>query len=231
MFGTQNVYNPWSVVNYVSEAVSGVQFPKPYWSNTSSNSIIKELVERADLKQREELESLIAGAAIDKPIHEDITYEDIYKSEDNLWNFLLFTGYLKMIDRYLKEDSWYATMAIPNTEVKYIYRNTVMAWSDRKIGARDFKEFFRVIVFEIKTAASLQEMEEECQKALTQIADRKYCEELRQEVLVKTLEERQKIVDQYACDIKTAFPEIGSYRILSGGIDTVYKGDAADIWF
>ena len=181
MFGTQNVYNPWSVVNYVSEAVSGVQFPKPYWSNTSSNSIIKELVERADLKQREELESLIAGAAIDKPIHEDITYEDIYKSEDNLWNFLLFTGYLKMIDRYLKEDSWYATMAIPNTEVKYIYRNTVMAWSDRKIGARDFKEFFRAIVFEIKTAASLQEMEEECQKALTQIADRKYCEELRQE--------------------------------------------------
>ena len=142
MFGTQNVYNPWSVVNYVSEAVSGVQFPKPYWSNTSSNSIIKELVERADLKQREELESLIAGAAIDKPIHEDITYEDIYKSEDNLWNFLLFTGYLKMIDRYMKEDSWYATMAIPNTEVKYIYRNTVMAWSDRKIGARDFKEFF-----------------------------------------------------------------------------------------
>lgn len=50
-------------------------------------------------------------------------------------------------------------------------------------------------------------------------------------MLVKTLEERQKIVDQYACDIKTAFPEIGSYRILSGGIDTVYKGDAADIWF
>ena len=62
--------------------------PRPYWANTSSNSIIRELVERADSSVRQEMETLIAGGTIEKPVHEDITYEDIYQTSDNLWNFL-----------------------------------------------------------------------------------------------------------------------------------------------
>ena len=90
------MYNPWSVINYV-KAVSADQgaFPKPYWANTSSNSIVRELVERADGSVRQEMEALIEGEVIEKPVHEEITYDEVYKSEENLWNFLFFTGYLK----------------------------------------------------------------------------------------------------------------------------------------
>ena len=96
LFGKKEIYNPWSIINYVKTAVADPEtFPKPYWSNTSSNSIIKELVEEADEETRREIEQLIAGETLEKPIHEDITYGDIHESKDNLWNFLYFTGYLK----------------------------------------------------------------------------------------------------------------------------------------
>ena len=66
--------------------------PRPFWANTSSNSIVKTLVEKADIKVKQEIELLIQGESIEKPIHEDITYEDIgvEESEENIWNFLFF---------------------------------------------------------------------------------------------------------------------------------------------
>ena len=96
VFGNQEIYNPWSIINYIKTACRSYDaFPLPYWSNTSSNSIIRELVEEADQQARQELEQLIGGETLEKPVHEDITYEDIHQSRDNLWNFLFFTGYLK----------------------------------------------------------------------------------------------------------------------------------------
>ncbi len=103
LFGNTEVYNPWSLINYVYDITcKNTEFPKPYWSNTSSNSIIRELIENADDNTRQELEELVAGGIIEKPVHEDITYEDIYKSQDNLWNFLFFTGYLKAGEKNLQ---------------------------------------------------------------------------------------------------------------------------------
>lgn len=145
-FGTKAVYNPWSVVNYVSALAENPQaFPKPYWSNTSSNSIIRELVEQAGMEQRGELENLIAGAAIEKQVHEEITYEDIHESEDNLWNFLFFTGYLKKVGSRMAGENQYITMAIPNTEVKYIYRNTILTWFDRQMRTKDLSFFYQAL--------------------------------------------------------------------------------------
>ena len=89
VFGKTEVYNPWSVLNYTkTAAVDKNAFPKPYWANTSSNSIVRELVERADGSVRQEMEALIEGEVIEKPVHEEITYDEVYKSEENLWNFL-----------------------------------------------------------------------------------------------------------------------------------------------
>ena len=75
----------------------------------------------------------IAGECIEKPVHEDITYEEIHESEDNLWNFLFFTGYLKKVREHMQADTVYITLAIPNAEVKNIYRNTIMKWFDGQI--------------------------------------------------------------------------------------------------
>ena len=81
---------------------------RPYWSNTSSNSIVRTLVEQADLSVKGEIESLIEGKTITKPIHEDITYDDMNSTQDNLWNFLFFTGYLKKISEQQEaRTSWW----------------------------------------------------------------------------------------------------------------------------
>lgn len=72
LFGRAEVYNPWSVTTYVSEHVGAPErFAEPYWANTSSNSIIKELIENADEGMREELDTLISGGTIEKRIHEE----------------------------------------------------------------------------------------------------------------------------------------------------------------
>lgn len=147
-FGTKQVYNPWSVINhmeamYVDRAHA---WPASHWANTSSNRIIRSLVERADLSTKEELERLIGGGTIEKPIHEDITYDDIEKSEDSLWNFLFFTGYLTMCGRRMMNGIPYVTMAIPNAEVLYIYKTKILDWFQAKIQEKNMTGLYDSIV-------------------------------------------------------------------------------------
>mgnify|MGYP003259661774 FL=1 len=113
-FGGRDILTSLSIINYADTArLDRNAFPRPYWSNTSSNSIIQELVEEADFETRNEIESLIVGDTIEKPVHEDITYGDIHESRDNLWNFLYFTGYLKKTGERPQEESIYLELAIP----------------------------------------------------------------------------------------------------------------------
>lgn len=133
-FGEKDIYNPWSILNYVKISLANRDaMPQPYWSNTSSNNIIKELVENADSEMREEIEKLIAGDSIRKPVHEDITYDSIYDFQDNLWNFLYFTGYLKAGGENFEDDTKYMELMIPNTEVRTIYKRTILGWFDKRV--------------------------------------------------------------------------------------------------
>lgn len=132
LFGQTHVYNPWSVISYLNGVIADkIAYPRPYWANTSSNSIIRELIEKADDNVKAEIEDLMSGKTIVKQIHEDITYEDIYSSQDNLWNFLFFTGYLKAENTHFDGARAYLTMAIPNMEVRYIFENSIMEWFKR----------------------------------------------------------------------------------------------------
>lgn len=147
LFGNTEVYNPWSVVNYIKTAITNqIAFPKPYWSNTSSNSIIKELIETADSSVRKEIEELIAGKEIKKPVHEDITYADIKESQDNLWNFLFFTGYLKMTGQLLEGNTVYLKLVIPNEEVRYIYQNTIQEWFKKSVRSKDLSSMYEALL-------------------------------------------------------------------------------------
>lgn len=139
VFGNTSVYNPWSMVQFIDDLLSNIdKFPVSYWGNTSSNSVVKSLIELADTQTRKEIEDLLEGAAIEKVIHEDITYAEIYDSMDNLWNFLFFTGYLKKVGERQEERNIYLKMAIPNEEIAYIYENTVLKWFDAKLKKQDF---------------------------------------------------------------------------------------------
>ena len=146
-FGQTEVYNPWSLINYVNSFYKNDNaLPRPYWSNTSSNSIVRTLVDRADLSVKQEIESLIEGGTITKPIHEDITYEDMDSTQDNLWNFLFFTGYLKKISERLEGETIYVEMAVPNSEVRYIYKNSVLQWFEKKTEKKDLSPLYESIL-------------------------------------------------------------------------------------
>lgn len=146
-FGDAEVYNPWSVINYVKGADKDPEhLPAPYWSNTSSNSIVRRLVERADMSVKQEIENLIEGKTIIKPIQEDITYEDVDSTQNNLWNFLFFKGYLKKISEKQEEEIRYIEMGIPNSEVRYIYKTMVLRWFEEKVDKKDLSALYRSIL-------------------------------------------------------------------------------------
>ncbi len=147
-FGKTEIYNPWSVLNYIRMGENDHEYlPRPYWSNTSSNSIIREMVREADEEARENLETLINGGTIEKRVHEEITYEDIHQTQDNLWNFLFFTGYLKKISERRDEtgENVFLTMAIPNTEIKTIYKDSISYWFDQRMKETDRTPLLRAL--------------------------------------------------------------------------------------
>ena len=145
-FGKTEIYNPWSILNYIRFVKEDPDtLPKPYWSNTSSNSIVREMVDDADEDTRRELEILMDGGTIEKPVHEDITYGDIHESMDNLWNFLFFTGYLKSGKQRSDGENIYLDLSVPNTEVKTIYRQSIVTWFDKKIKATDRSPLIRAL--------------------------------------------------------------------------------------
>ncbi|MBQ8945241.1 MAG: AAA family ATPase [Lachnospiraceae bacterium] len=146
LFGEAEVYNPWSVTYFVYDHLNAPErFAEPYWANTSSNSIIKELIENADEDVRRELDELIGGGIIEKQIHEDITYGDIHENGDNLWNFLFFTGYMKKVSERQEDDAIYMSMCIPNTEVKGIYKNQISGWFDKVVKGTGREELYKAI--------------------------------------------------------------------------------------
>lgn len=146
-FGNTEVYNPWSVTNYLeAHSMNPMAFPAPYWANTSSNSIVRKLIERASASVKAELEDLIAGKFIEKPVHEDITYDSIYDSEDNLWNFLFFTGYLKQVSCRMEMETLYVKMAIPNMEIRYIYRTNISNWFRDKVKVSNLSVLYQALM-------------------------------------------------------------------------------------
>lgn len=147
-FGSTNIYNPWSVIQIVRDLTQNEgAFPVSYWGNTSSNSIIKDLILKANATTKEEIEKLLDGKPIVKQIHEDITYMEIENSMNNLWNFLFFTGYLtKSHSENYDNGDRFLTLEIPNKEVAYIYRNKIINWFNETISKRNWSGFYDALL-------------------------------------------------------------------------------------
>ncbi len=138
LFGDKEIYNPWSVISYVDSIVNDKRkFPRPFWANTSSNQIIKDMIWHADDEMKRELDILINDGTIEKKIHEDITYDDIHESEDNLWNFLFFTGYMRKVSERREDKYIYLTMKIPNAEIASIYETQIRSWFEKQVKSED----------------------------------------------------------------------------------------------
>ena len=145
-FGGTEVYNPWSVINFMYDLYADVNaFPHPYWINTSSNDIIKDLIARADRETKGQIETLLVGGILDIQVHEEVTYGDMHSNGENLWNFLYFTGYLTKESEYFKESAIFLRARIPNIEVKTIYQNTILNWMKAAIKKEDFQDLYRAM--------------------------------------------------------------------------------------
>lgn len=145
-FGNTKVYNPWSVIKYLYDLAADIHaFPRPYWVNTSSNDIIKELIARADRETKGQIEALLNGDTLEVPLHEEVTYQDMYGKGENLWNFLYFTGYLTKAGEYFRERYIFLKLRIPNIEVLTIYENTILSWFRQRIQKQDFRDLYRAM--------------------------------------------------------------------------------------
>ena len=122
LFGDTPVYCPWDVVNYVSRLLRrGVKEPKNYWLHTSSNSVIREFAGRYEVTNKFEI--LMNGGAIIETITDQLTYDLLRESEQNLWSILLMTGYLTKADPREKGDT--VSLKIPNAEIAGVFQETV----------------------------------------------------------------------------------------------------------
>ena len=147
LFGETEIYNPWSIINFIADARGDQNaLIRPYWSNTSSNDIIHDLIVKGDKSTHNIIEKLINGGSVTVPVYEDITYRNINVNSDYIWSFLLFTGYLKQVRLFLEDDILCAEMVIPNKEVRSIYRNTITQWFNEKIKSTGTSDLFNAVV-------------------------------------------------------------------------------------
>ena len=129
-FGELDVYCPWDVMNYLRDLRKNPKTkPASYWRNTSDNAIIRSFIDYAGENIHEKMETLLAGGYIIQKIREDLTYDYLHASEENLWSILYSTGYLTQVrGEELPPDT--AALMIPNAEIQQIFETTVQEWFD-----------------------------------------------------------------------------------------------------
>ena len=249
-FGKFDIYCPWDVLNYLRDLQRNPDaLPASYWKNTSDNSVIRSFIEYAGSTITRKLELLLSGGYIVQEVDENLTYDYLHSSEDNLWSLLYLTGYLtKVRDEDVLEtlSEGKVALIIPNAEIEEIFETTIITWfrdsarnwnrealfhavwnADsetvthemskllrKTISYHDYREDFyhaflagifagagytvesnkehgegrsdvivydysnsRVAVFEVKYSRSLENMSDDCEKALQQIDNRMYTKE------------------------------------------------------
>lgn len=148
-FGTFDVYCPWDVMNYLLELQRNPQAsPVSYWKNTSDNAIIRSFIDYAGSSITKKLETLMAAGSIVQRVDENLTYDYLHSSEDNLWSLLYLTGYLTKAQTTIDTDELPPGMMelkIPNAEIKEIFETTVVRWFDESAKTWNRKTLFDAI--------------------------------------------------------------------------------------
>lgn len=122
-FGNSEIFNPWSVINYISDQC----FPKAFWQSTGSNDIIGEIIETATPEINENLYKLFCGNTITTYVDTSVIYPEVQSNPNSIYSFLLVAGYLKAAEIYPQNDGNYmCDVAIPNKEILYVYEKEVL---------------------------------------------------------------------------------------------------------
>ena len=133
-FGKIDVYCPWDVMNFMRDVQNKPDaVPASYWKNTSDNAIIRSFIDYAGNSITKKLETLLSGGYIVQRIDENLTYDYLHSSEDNLWSILYLTGYLTKVrekDLVVPVTDGMTALVIPNAEIKEIFESTIINWFD-----------------------------------------------------------------------------------------------------
>jgi hypothetical protein len=132
-FGGEVIYNPWSVLNAIHRSRDPLQ---PYWSQTGTDDIIRELLWRSSDEQKEDLGRLLAGQGIRQPLVENIVLRDIYRLPEAVWSFLLFTGYLKVEQIEVIQRQVVGTLSLPNQEIQSVFERIFSSWLAQGLGGK-----------------------------------------------------------------------------------------------
>lgn len=143
-FGEIDVYCPWDVMNYVRDLrIDPDMKPASYWKNTSDNAIIRSFIDYSGAAIKKKLEILISGGSIRQQIEENLTYDYLHSSEENLWSILYLTGYLTNASE--QDTDGTIELKIPNKEIKEIFETTVKKWFEDNAKTIDRKELFDAV--------------------------------------------------------------------------------------
>ena len=122
-FGNSEIFNPWSVINYISDQC----FPKAFWQSTGSNDIIGEIIGTATPEINENLYKLFCGNTVTTYVDTSVIYPEVQSNPNSIYSFLLVAGYLKVAEIYPQNDGNYmCDVAIPNKEILYVYEKEVL---------------------------------------------------------------------------------------------------------
>ena len=148
-FGDLDVYCPWDVMNYLRDLQRNPKAkPASYWKNTSDNSIIRSFIDYAGRSISRKLETLLSGGYILQRIEENLTYDYLHSSEENLWSILYLTGYLTQAREEDLPDPLPEKMSalmIPNAEVQEIFETTIQKWFDESAQTWNRKALFDAV--------------------------------------------------------------------------------------
>ena len=144
VFGNSYVYCPWDVINHISALrYKRTTKPKNYWKNTSHNGILLTFVERTDFDVAGKFEKLLNGGSIVQAISDDLTYDTLHSTEDNLWSVLLMTGYVTKAD--IDEDTDTVSLKIPNKEIASIFQDSVVRYFTDTVSSDTIKELLEAL--------------------------------------------------------------------------------------
>lgn len=122
-FGNSEIFNPWSVINYISDQC----FPKAFWQSIGSNDIIGEIIGTATPEINENLYKLFCGNTVTTYVDTSVIYPEVQSNPNSIYSFLLVAGYLKAAEIYPQNDGNYmCDVAIPNKEILYVYEKEVL---------------------------------------------------------------------------------------------------------
>lgn len=142
-FGDNTIFNPWSILNFINQRPD---HPEPYWANTSSNALIKELIIDGGLEVRENIEKLIAGQSIESVIDKNIVFPEIKSKARYIYSLFFFSGYLKCIEEIPAPRLLKCRLTVPNEEVRYIFENIIASWLEESFGNRKLVTMLNALV-------------------------------------------------------------------------------------